>query len=205
MRRLHALARGLILYVTRANATGAEHWDGNSWTLVSTPYSRNGKTFTESALNGADALSSNNIWAVGYALPSESRSRVGYETLIERWDGTAWKLVESPNAGTNTNTLTGVDALTNNLAYAVGYYRAGQVRNSLIERWDGTSWNVLPNPNIGGSGSALLDVAAISANDIWAVGYKTFSNKGAEPLVLHYDAPLGSRSPRPPSATERTS
>jgi len=188
-----------------ANATGAQHWDGDSWTLVSTPYSRNGKTFTESALNGADALSSNNIWAVGYALPSEARSRIGYETLIERWDGTAWKLVESPNAGTNTNTLTGVDALTNNLAYAVGYYRAGQVRNSLIERWDGTSWNVLPNPNIGGSGSALLDVAAISANDIWAVGYKTFSNKGAEPLVLHYDAPLGSRSPRPPSATERTS
>ena len=169
------------------NSTGAEHWDGNSWTLVSTPNSRSGKTFSQSALNGADGLSSDNVWAVGHALPSGSRTRAGYETLIAHWNGTSWNLVGSPNAGTNTNVLTGVDALGPNLAYAVGYYAAGLVRHSLILRWDGTSWSVVPNPNIGGSGSALLDVAAVSDGDIWAVGYKTFSSQRTEPLVLHYD------------------
>ena len=37
------------------NATGAGHWDGNSWTLVSTPMSRSGQTFSQRAFNGADA------------------------------------------------------------------------------------------------------------------------------------------------------
>jgi hypothetical protein len=179
------------------NATGAERWDGNRWTLVSTPYSRNGKTFSESALNGADALSGNYAWAVGYAMPSEARSRVGYETLIERWDGTSWKLVSSPNAGTNTNALTGVDALRPDLAYAVGFYRADPVRHSLILRWNGTSWGVVPNPSIGGSGSALLDVAAVSEDDVWAVGYKTFGNRATETLVLHYDGTSWRQVPTP--------
>jgi hypothetical protein len=170
-----------------ANATGAEHWDGNSRTLVSTPYSRNGQTFTESALNGADALSSDDVWAVGYALPSGSRSRIGYETLIEHWDGTQWKLVASPNVGTNTNSLTGVDALRPDLAWAVGFYRRDTVRHSLILRWDGGSWSVVPNPTINSSGSTLLDVASASTDDIWAVGYKTFGNKATQSLVLHYD------------------
>jgi FG-GAP-like repeat len=169
------------------NATGAEHWDGNNWTLVSTPNSRSGKTFSQSALNGADALSSRYVWAVGYAAPSGSRTRTGYETLIERWDGTSWKLVSSPNAGTQSNALTGIDALRPDLAYAVGYYRANPVRHSLILRWNGTSWSVVPNPSINASGSALLDVAAVSDGDVWAVGYKTFSNRRAETLVLHYN------------------
>ena len=170
-----------------ANATGAQHWDGNSWTLVSTPYSRNGQTFTESALNGADALGSNSVWAVGYAAPSGSRSRIGYETVIERWDGTQWKLVASPNVGADTNSLTGVDALKSDLAWAVGFYRMDTVRHSLILRWDGASWNVVSNPAINASGSSLLDVAAASTDDIWAVGYKTFRNKATQSLVLHYN------------------
>jgi hypothetical protein len=169
------------------NATGAEHWDGKRWTLVSTPASSSGKTFSQSTFNAADALRSANVWAVGYALPSGSRTRAGYETLTARWDGTSWKVVSSPNAGTDTNVLTGIDALEPDLAYAVGYYATDLVRHSLILRWNGTSWSVVPDPNISGSGSTLLDVAAVSADDIWAVGYKTFSNQTAETLVLHYN------------------
>jgi len=181
-----------------ANATGAQHWDGNSWTLVSTPYSRNGQTFTESALNGADALGSNSVWAVGYAAPSGSRSRIGYETLIERWDGTQWKLVASPNVGADTNSLTGVDALKSDLAWAVGFYRTEKVRHSLILRWDGASWKVVSNPAINASGSSLLDVAAASTDDIWAVGYKTFRKKATESLVLHYNGSAWQQVYMPP-------
>ena len=39
-------------------------------------------------LNGVDALARNNVWAVGYS----SSGRL--KTLIERWNGTHWRVVD---------------------------------------------------------------------------------------------------------------
>ena len=43
--------------------TGAEHWDGSSWSRFPTPDVGTG----ENMLNGVDASASNNVWAVGYS------------------------------------------------------------------------------------------------------------------------------------------
>ena len=86
-------------------------------------------------LNGVDALATNNVWAVGY-----SGSAGRYNTLIERWNGTQWQVVTSPNAVTSgENTLTSVDALSSTNAWAVGSSRTATSRKSLIQRWNGTS------------------------------------------------------------------
>ena len=61
--------------------TGAEHWDGTRWTLVPTPNRAVGKS-AENGLIGADGLSGNSVWAVGY-----SRAGGPYKTLVERWNG----------------------------------------------------------------------------------------------------------------------
>ena len=60
--------------------TGAEHWNGSSWSQVPAPDVGTGAN----ALNGVDASASNNVWAVGYSTSSGRQN-----TLIERWNGTS--------------------------------------------------------------------------------------------------------------------
>ena len=162
--------------------TGAEHWDGASWTLFPTPDGNTGNS-AESALNGADALSSNNVWAVGYS----KAAGTPHKTLVERWNGARWNVVSTPNVGTRPNVLVGVDALRSDLAWAVGYYRGESVlRRTLLLRWNGTQWRTATSPNPGTLSNTLLDVAAIAPNDIWAVGHKS-SGAGYRSLFLHYN------------------
>jgi hypothetical protein len=159
-------------------ATGAEHWDGNTWTVFPTPNAQG----TQNALLGADAPSSDDVWAVGYSKPR------GYRTLVERWNGTSWKVVQSPNVGTESNALVGVDVVGPDLAWAVGYYRQDKThRKTLILRWDGASWSVVPSPSPGSLSNALLGIAAVDEDNIWAVGYKKSSGAGYRSLVLRYD------------------
>ena len=139
------------------------------------------RTAQRTALNGADGLSSNNVWAVGY-----SKAGGAYKTLVERWNGTQWSIVPSPNVGTSHNVLVDVDALRSDLAWAVGYYREGSLRRTLLLRWNGTQWNTVPSPNPGTLSNTLLDVAAIAPNDVWAIGYKS-SGAGYQSLILHYN------------------
>jgi hypothetical protein len=158
--------------------TGAEHWDGSSWSQIPAPDVGTGAN----QLNGVDALASNDIWAVGYSTSSGRQN-----TLIERWNGTQWRVVASPNAGTSgDNVLTSVDALSGTNAWAVGSSRAATSRKSLIQRWNGTSWTNVSSPNPGTLSNSLLGVAAAGPNDIWAVGWKNSGN-GLQSLLLHYD------------------
>jgi hypothetical protein len=159
-----------------SRSTAAEHWDGSSWALVPTP-----NVERESILTGADALSTNAVWAVGYTSGGPKSN-----TLIERWNGSQWTVVSSPNPSGVANALTGVDALGSKLAWAVGYYRIGTLRKTLIQRWDGTSWGVVSSPSPGTHSNALLDLKAIGANNIWAVGYRS-SGAGYRSLVLRYN------------------
>jgi hypothetical protein len=91
--------------------TGAEHWDGSSWSLYPTP----NVGVEDNVLNGADAEANNDVWAVGYSLHNNGGV---YKTLVVHWDGTQWNLVSSPNVATVPfNTLTGVDALSSTSAW----------------------------------------------------------------------------------------
>jgi hypothetical protein len=158
--------------------TGAEHWNGSSWSQVPAPDVGTGAN----QLNGVDALTSNNVWAVGYSTSSGRQ-----KTLIERWNGTQWRVVTSPNAGTSgDNTLTSVDALSSTNAWAVGSSRTATSRKSLIQRWNGTSWTIVSSPNPGTLGNSLLGVEATGPNDIWAIGWKN-SGDGLRSLLLHYN------------------
>src|SRR5205823_5211397 len=78
--------------------TLAEHWDGTTWTIVPSPNPPGvGVPYTRAALHGVRCASATSCLAVGfYAIGGISR------TLSERWDGTTWTIVSTPNpAGTN--------------------------------------------------------------------------------------------------------
>lgn len=70
----------------RGNRTLIEHWDGKVWQIVPSadPGSLN------DALAGVAAVSSEDIWAVG---SSQYSANGGDQPLIERWDGSSWRVV----------------------------------------------------------------------------------------------------------------
>jgi len=161
--------------------TAAEHWNGTTWTVVSTPDSGSG----ENALNSVTAITKNDIWAVGYWQPVK-KTDASFHTLTEHWNGTSWSVVASPTVGTESNTLTGVSAISTNDVWATGYYFSGRVRQTLTEHWDGTSWSVVTSPDPGTQSNSLFGVDAMSTSDVWATGF-TNSGSGYQALIEHWD------------------
>jgi len=99
-------------------------------------------------------------------------------TMIVHWNGTAWRLVASPNPAPNS-VLTAVAATSASNAWAVGYTRTGF--KTLIAHWNGARWTRVPSPTPGPL-SQLLGVGATSARSAWAVGA---DEKGA--ILQHWN------------------
>jgi hypothetical protein len=161
--------------MSRANAL-ALHWDGTSWSQA---YMPNPGTLSND-LAAVEALSADNVWAVG-----RFRDR-GSETLrayIMHWDGTSWAVVPSPDPGNSESTLSGIAAISPNDMWAVGTVAQD---TTLTEHWDGTQWSIVPSPNMGVH-SELNSVSGTASNDVWAVGFCHFGSAGPKTLALHWD------------------
>ena len=163
-----------------ASQTLVERWDGTSWTIVSSP---NILAARDNVLYGLTCVSASDCWAVGYSLNGSV-----YQTLIERWDGTAWAVVGSPNISpTRPNGLYGVTCVSTSDCWAIGYYRNDSNVQTLIERWDGTSWAIVSSPNTSTTqDNVLYGVTCVSASDCWAVGYYV-NGSNAQTLVERWD------------------
>ena len=169
-----------------------EHWDGNQWRVVTSP---NAGTTGDNNLTGVDALSSSNAWAVGFTRTSTSR-----KSLIQRWNGTSWTIVSSPNPGTLGNSLLGVAAVAPNDIWAVGWKRSGTGLRSLLLHYDGTGWTeAVGVPKVGTEDNVLTDISAISNDDIWATGYYVDDTQ-YKTLTLHYNGTTWSHVPSPNGA-----
>jgi hypothetical protein len=158
------------------NGIGAAiHWDGTQWSVVHTP-----NPVAGSALYGVSAVSSNNVWAVGVVY--QTSNGANYDTLVEHWNGTSWKVVPSPSSLNEADILQSVSVVSAKDIWAVGSIFAGFSSGvPEIEHWNGSQWSIVP-PAISGPNSALSSVAMVSATDVWAVG--TANN---QTLVEHYD------------------
>jgi hypothetical protein len=139
------------------------HWNGHTWKQVPSPSP--GSQLDEAS--GVDAVSASSAWVVGDYAGSNFRDK----SLILHWDGHAWKQAPSPNPGTMSDVLVGVDATSGSTAWAVGNARSGSTTPSrpLVARWNGHAWKQVPSPNPTGGGD-LLSVSATSASNAWAVG-----------------------------------
>jgi hypothetical protein len=148
-----------------ATGTEAEHWDGTSWQIEPTPNpATNGST---PELRGVKCVSGTFCIAVGqYVNPAGVR-----QTLAERWNGTAWSIVPTPNpAGAKASQLNAVACTTTANCIAAGYYQNSAGTNlPLAERWNGTSWALQSVPAT--SGGHLRGISCTSASACTAVGY----------------------------------
>ena len=96
-----------------ANRTQTMHWNGATWSAISTPN-------LGSAPNALDSITrvpkTNQLWAVGFHYTSTG----DYRTLTMRWVSGAWRIVSSIPADT-TAALLGVVARGPKDVWAVGY------------------------------------------------------------------------------------
>ena len=95
-------------------------------------------------------------------------------TLAEKWNGTKWTVVASPNpAGSSGARLASVACTAAKACLAVGNYRDGTSGDTLptAEKWNGTAWSLVTVPAPAGSTDAFLEsVACSSTANCFAVG-----------------------------------
>ena len=99
-----------------------EHWDGTQWSLVDSPIAGNA-----TLLLAASALSSSDVWGVGYIQTSD----VQFLPVTEHWDGSSWKVVTPPDPGAVAQ-LFGMEAV-NGRVWAVGAFSASPMRFGYME------------------------------------------------------------------------
>jgi hypothetical protein len=96
-------------------------------------------------------------------------------TEIQKWNGTAWAIVSSPNATGSTvtgNYLNGVSCVSATFCVAAGYYtqNGGLPDQSLIEQWNGTAWTVVSSANVASVSNDLNAVSCSSPTFCIAAG-----------------------------------
>jgi hypothetical protein len=166
-----------------------------AWSVVASP---NRGTLAND-LKGVAGISATDIWAVGEWNPGLPPTVTGRRTLALHWNGSAWKLVTTPNAawsGVDLSTFEDVVTVSSTSAWAVGHANDfGSFKSTtLIARWNGSSWSLVPSPNPGGATqpNQLFGVAAVSGTDIWAVGSK---GSPATSLIVHWNGSAWSNVP----------
>jgi hypothetical protein len=90
------------------NGSIIENWNGTAWSIVTAPGS--------TALNGVSAISSTDVWAVGYSV--STRKPIVAEPFTEQWNGTSWTVVTTPQFGSAQ--LNAIAALPNGDTWAAG-------------------------------------------------------------------------------------
>ncbi len=108
------------------------HYNGTSWSTVSSPNSGTGSNALASV---AYVGASNWAWAVGFYNNPPNK------TNILRWNGTSWSTATSPNQGTANNRLHGVTTIPGSGvcagggSWAVGQYLNGSYYQTLAESY----------------------------------------------------------------------
>lgn len=136
------------------------HWDGSSWTVITSP-----KLSAPYTLNGVTAPNAADVWAVGSS---------GSDQLVLHWDGTIWAQVRIPLSTATDSQLYAITATSKSDIWAVGTF--GNSGEAL--HFDGRTWVATPLPR---KVTALpVGVAAASRRNACIVG--TYQPKGT-PLI----------------------
>jgi hypothetical protein len=183
-------------YNTGGFAPLAERWNGSSWKQTTVPYG--GGVVHDDFLYAVSARAADDVWAVGdydHGDPS-----FAHFTLIERWNGSSWSQVPSPNPGgpSRYNFLRGVAAVSASDAWAVGSFNNGAGYKVLILHWNGSAWRRVKAPDPSGASheSGLSSVTATSATNAWAVG-SYLKGQATHTLILHWNGKSWKQVPSP--------
>jgi hypothetical protein len=177
-----------------SSRTLIEMWQGHRWFSVSSP--NEGSLSNLDVLSGVSCYSPTMCVAVGnYA----SYGGLIQGTLIERWDGSSWTVMKSPNRGglQHLNELTGVSCPSRDGCVAVGSYEPTngvQLRNVLVEAWSGGPWRLITSPTASASSDAsLAGIDCATVDSCLAVGEVSISASRPDQTLVETQRTAGSR------------
>jgi hypothetical protein len=151
----------------------AEIWNGSEWSLTSPPNPAGAKGAKLTGVSCAEHSSS--CMAVGSYYETAGNEK----TLTERWNGSSWSIVSSPNPSEAKGfvNLIDVSCLSPNSCFAGGYYASSVTEGTslenktLVETWNGTEWTIQSSPNAAGKPySVLWGISCTSSIICTAVG-----------------------------------
>jgi len=137
-----------------------------------------GATAKGGELSNAAFVSAGQSWDVGNLSSSLHANR----TLIERFDGSAWSVVPSPNQGSGNNALNGVSMIPG-AGWAVGFAQAGR-HQPLALRWNGTQWSLVPAGSFPDD-ALFTSVDTLAGGSAWAVGFQLTADGTRRTLIEH--------------------
>ena len=154
-----SLAAGLVTAMVSLSVTSA----------AATPRHRAAATVA-GRLQSVACGSTKSCVAVG-GRPSTAKGPGG--TLAEKWNGTTWAVVKSPNpTGSDGAVLNGVACTSAKNCLAAGnYFTSSHTTLPAAERWNGTKWSVVSVPAPSGATDASLGaISCASSTSCQAVG-----------------------------------
>jgi hypothetical protein len=146
-----------------------QKWNGSHWSTVAVP-NKTGSTVVSNFLMGISCVKTNFCMAAGYYTQNGGRHD---GSLIERWNGTSWKIVSSPNVASVSNDLAAVSCFSTTFCMAVGDTINGSfLTQTTAEKWNGSKWSVVKPKNVSTTHDQFLWGASCStATFCMAVGY----------------------------------
>jgi hypothetical protein len=165
-----------------------EHWDGHAWTVIPGVGSTVADAGATGQINGMQAISANNIWAVGNA------QQGGF---ILHWDGTHWAAIAPPFQSTN---LDRVSATSSTDVWVLGNIEPSG--HMVLAHWNGQIWSQVPAPPFLTSPQNILiglvnNIAVVSPTDVWAIGEVSTGTIHQEILILHWNGTIWQRIDAP--------
>ena len=162
------------------SANQALYWNGEKWSLVTTPDPAGTEAGDSNLLGSVRCSSKSACLAVGDDGLTDSASLTLNQAL--RWNGKKWLVQATPDPG---GTMT--DVAVNNLAglacsspascWAAGSYGSLTEANTANEilHWNGLKWSTITVPDPDGTNPGAVNVlnwdTCVSASNCWAVGY----------------------------------
>jgi hypothetical protein len=144
----------------------ADSWNGRTWKQVKLPV-------PAGAVNGSVGSVACSGTAACTAIGSFANKSQVQGTMVERWNGSAWKVQAIPAPSGGGGNLEGVACPTVHVCRAVGYDDAGV----LTEFWNGSAWKVQPAPQPAGALQTLSAISCTAVNSCEAVGtYESETN-----------------------------
>jgi hypothetical protein len=141
-----------------------EHYNGHKWATVPCPCPAD----DVGHLNGVDARTKSDAWAVGFATPGSNTI-----ALAEHWNGKRWTQVTTAPVGGPFTELNSVLDLGLNNVLAVGDYetQSGKttVVHQLAEHWNGHAWQRVSVPAFSTT-SFLMGISGSASAGVIAVG-----------------------------------
>ncbi len=169
-------ATGLGNGTSTTDQTLAEHWNGSTWSIVTTP-----NPSPVSILGGVHCVTSSDCWTVGHA---------GGQNLAEHWNGSAWSIVTTPDTSpSQDNELGTVSCVSTSDCWAAGEAAngSGGAQQTLAEHWNGGAWSIVTTPDTSPSqDNELGTVSCVSTSDCWAAGAAANGSGGVQQTLAEH-------------------